>query len=76
MRIVVAPELGKTRVLNEPVPAVETVILAVAPAAVFAPDRLYVTVYVPTGNPTAVEVNETLDELFIQTEVADVEVRL
>jgi hypothetical protein len=55
MVIVVFPELASAVVVNVPVPAVVTVMVAVRLLAAFGDAKLYVTVYVPTGNPAAVE---------------------
>lgn len=58
---VVAPVFAKVVVENVPVPAVLTIIVAVKPVAAFGALRLYVTVYVPTGNPAAEEVSVTVE---------------
>ena len=59
---VVAPALLNVPVVNVPVPAVVTVIVAVRPVDALGPTKLYVTVYVPTGRLTA-------DEFVVMVEV-------
>jgi len=66
--IVVDPELASAEVVKVPVPAVVTVIVAVALLSVLGAPREYVTIYVPSGSvPDVVEVSVTSAPLPGQT---------
>lgn len=59
--IVEFPAVVKPVAVNEPLPADDTVMVAVKPVAA-GELRLYVTVYVPVGNSAAEDVTLTVDE--------------